>query len=509
MCQHQGRSRCFPGQDAGRWGNVPGSTPDLVRVAVVGGGLAGLTVTHELVRRARIDFLPLEIRLYEAEERFGGAIRSERSQDFLCEHGAASFSTTDDGVLRLVAELGLQGELIAAHAERGVSIWWNNAWHPMPPGLSRGTDNGRRALLRNTLLSSRAKLRVALEAQVPIRRRSVHETVAGFVTRRFGRQMLERVGEPLLAARHYGDPAALSVSYAFPELVALERSHGSVRKGLRRLDQRDEDRFGIPKKIVRSPEASFRDGMQVLVDGVAAAVRRGDTGALQCGGRLVGIRPAGDPLGAAAYALEIEGGEPWIADVCVLAVPARVTARLVRSFAPEVADGLDAIPHSSSLAVSLGYDRAAGAGFPEAMCCLVPGIQGRVALSCELVHQEFDYRTPAGAALVRVHMGGARNPALVDWDDDTAVRAARKEVAELFGVRAEPVLAKVARRPRGHPQHLVDHAARVRAIEHELEFHSGLLLTGAAIHGSSMAQVIDGSRATAATVADMARSLLA
>lgn len=503
------RGRRFPGQGAGRQGNVPGSTPDLIRVAVIGGGLAGLTATYELERRARLDFLPLEIRLYEAEERFGGAIRSERVLDYLLEHGPASFSTTDDGVLRLAVELGLQRELVPAHVERGVSIRWQGAWHAMPPGLSRCTDNGRRALLRSTLLSSRGKLRVALESQIPARRRNSHETAAGFVTRRFGRQMLERVGEPLLASQHFGGPAELNAHYVLSELVQLERSDGCVRKGLRRLQQRDEERFGIAKKILRSPQASFREGMQMLIDAMTAAVQRGDTGALQHGQRVTGIRPAGDPLGSAAYALEIEGGEPWVAEVCVLAAPARVSARLVRDFAPEVADGLDAIPHASSLAVYLGFDNAASTRLPEAMNCLIPRAEGRVALSCALVHQEFDFRTPPGAALVRVQMGGSRHPALIDWDDDTAVRAARKEVAELFDVRAEPSLARVVRRPRAHPQHLVDHRKRLNALERELSFHSGLLLTGAALHGSSVCQVIDGGRATAATVADMARSLLA
>lgn len=490
---------------------MSGSTPDLVRVAVIGGGLAGLTATYEVIRRTRIDFLPLEIRLYEAEDRLGGAIRSEQRDGFLIEHGPESFSTVADGALRLVVELGLRRELIPAHVERGASIWWKGDRHAMPPGLSlaNGHGSGRRALLRNKLLGARGRLRAALEPAVPARRRKTHETVAGFVTRRFGRQMLERVAEPMASAALLGDADELDMSYAFPELVELERRHGSVSAGLRHLHDPDAHRFGLPMKAVRSPRASFRQGMQVLVDALATAVRRSDTDALLCGHRVERISPAGDPLGAAAYAVHTEDGASWTADICVLALPARVTSRLLRSFAPEVADGLEAIPHASSLAVHLGYGRTGAAGLPEQTACLVPRSQGRTAVSCALVHREFDYRTPAGAALVRVSMGGPRNPALIDWDDDTATRVARTEVAELLGVDAEPALVRVVRRPRGHPQHLVDHDARMRAIEHELGFHSGLLLAGSAIHGASVAHVIEGGRAVAATVTDVARTRLA
>jgi oxygen-dependent protoporphyrinogen oxidase len=495
----------------GKKGKLPNSTPDLVRVAVVGGSLAGLATTYELIRRARIDFLPLEIRLYEAEHRLGGAIRSEWKQGFLLEHGAASFSTSDVDVLRLVAELGLQNELIAAHAERGMLVWWNDACHLMPPGLSPLAIAGKRALLRNSLLSATGKLRVACERFVPTRRRRSEETAAAFVSRRFGRQMLERVGDPLVAQRHAGDPAKLCAHEALSELVELERRHGSVRRGLQLLAQQEpesETAFGIPKKITRSPVVSCREGMQTVVDAMAAAVRRSDTGALQLSRRVVGLRPAGDPVGAAAYALRTSDGEEWVADICVLALPGRESARLVGGFAPEVAEGLDGVPHASSLAVYLGFERSA-TQVPEAVGCLVPYSQGRPSLGCTFVHQEFDYRAPPGAALLRFDMGGTRNASLVDWEDPTAVRTARAEAKALFGIDDEPVFTRVVRRPRAHPQYVIGHGKRIKKIERELAFHSGLMIVGSCLYGTGVAARIANGRTTAITVADVARTRLA
>jgi oxygen-dependent protoporphyrinogen oxidase len=220
------------------------------------------------------------------------------------------------------------------------------------------------------------------------------------------------------------------------------------------------------------------------------------------------LRPAGDPVGAAAYALETADGESWVADICVLALPARVASRLVESFAPEVAEGLASIQHASSLAVHLGYG-GRGKDLPEATGCLVPHVQGRPTAACALVHQEFGFRAPPGAALLRVHMGGERKPPLVDWDDDSAVRVARKEVAELLGVTGEPLLAQVSRRPRGHPQYVVGHAKRIQRIEKELGFHPGLLIAGSSLYGVTVPDVIDNGRTTAGTISDMARTRLA
>ena len=196
--------------------------------------------------------------------------------------------------------------------------------------------------------------------------------------------MLDRVGEPLLAGFYRGDAKQLGVRYTFPELVELEHRNGSIAKGLRaaaRGEDSDTEVFpGVAKKVTRSPIVSFRDGLQTLVDAVADAIQRNDTGALQLGRRVSGLRPAGDPVGAAAYAVETEDGESWIADICVLAVPGRIASSLVKPFAPEVAKGIAAVPYASSLSVHLGYDQRAAQDVPETMGCLVPSIQGRPSL---------------------------------------------------------------------------------------------------------------------------------
>jgi oxygen-dependent protoporphyrinogen oxidase len=483
----------------------------LVRVAVVGGGLSGLTTAHELIRRTRLDALPLEIRVYEAEERLGGAIRTEMKGGFTLEYGPDSFNTTSSSGLRLAVELGLREELIPAHVERGLLIWWEDRLHRMPAGLSSLSGGSLRALLGSTLLTPRGRIRAGLERFVPPRLTRSDECLAGFLRRRFGRQMCERVGDPLLAGFYRGDPEQLGIDHTFPELVEMERRERSVTRGVRRAlrDGGGREPFGgLPKKIAQVPTVSMRAGMGTLVDALAIGIRRNDSGALHVGRRVDRLRPAGDPLGAAAYAVDTQDGETWIADICVLAVPARAAARLVESFAPEVASELTAVPLTSSLTVHLGFPRQALREVPEAIGCLVPHGAGRPTIACAFVHAEFDYRAPPGTALLRVLLGGARKPELMNWSDETAVRVARKEVATLLDVGAEPLFTDVWRSPKAHPQYLVGHAERITAIQRQLDYHSGLLVGGSCLHGVAVPDVIDNARATAGIVADLAHTRL-
>jgi len=491
---------------------VNASTPELLRVAIIGGGLAGLTTAYELIRLTRIDALPLEIRLYESEETPGGSIGTERREGFLLERGADSFFTDNPAGLLLAVELGLQDQLIPAHVERGVLIWWDDQCHPLPPGLSRLAEGRLKDLLRSSLLTRMGKFRASLERLEPRRQPRSDESISSFVTRRFGKQILERVGDPMLAGLYRGDPDQLGIRYTFPELLELEQSYGSVAQG-RRSATRDNgagqgEFLGVPMKVTRSPIVSFRDGMRTLVDAVAEAIRRNDTGALRLGRRVRMLRPAGDPVGAAAYTVDTADGEAWTADICVLAVPQRMAASLVKGFAPEVAQGLLSIPHASSLSVHLGYDQRAAHSIPVTMGCFVPHSQGRPSLACWVTHRKLDFRAPPGAALLNVELGGERKAHFLDLKDRSAVRVARREAATLLGVKAEPVLTEVRRWPRSHPQYNVDHGERVQEIERQLDLHSGLLIAGSSLYGSAIPDIIDNGRATARIISDLVQTRL-
>lgn len=488
------------------------SEGELPRVAVLGGGLAGLATVYELVRLARTEALPIEIRLYEADRRLGGSVRSVRRDGFLLEHGSDSLDTTRPAGLKLAMELGLIGELVPARIERGVHVWWDGSMHPLPPGLSELAEGGLRDLWRSSLLGTGGKLRAGLERFVPRKRGSSDESLGAFVRRRFGRQVLERVGDPVLADAHFGDPALLSMRHAFPRLAELEREQGSVARGLRReREEREASRDahpGVPEKVTRSPRASFRGGMQALVDALTESIRERDKGALHPGRRVIRLRPAGDPLGSAAYAVELDDGRTWIADICVLALPARVSGELLEPFAPEIAMELGAVPHASSLAVYLAYRAGSVGRAPETIDCLVPHSQGRPLAACTPMHLKFDFRAPAGAALYRVTMGGMRKPEVLQAPDTTVVRMARQELETLLGIRAEPLFVEVFRRPRAHPQYTVDHGDRLAAVAHHLELHSGLLVAGGALHGVRPAELVENGRAVAGLVGDLARARL-
>ena len=213
-------------------------SPGPARVAIVGGGMAGLSTAYHLLRDAAGSRDQLEIRLYEASEELGGVIRTEREAGYLLDLGPDSIFTPKPEGLQLARELGLDSELIEAHTERPVRILWNGRLHPSPAGWSLVAPTDWRTFVGSSLFSVRGKARVALELLVPPRGDDADESIGAFVRRRFGNEVVERMADPLLAGIHAGDPERLSIRHTFPQLPALEREHGSIIRGLRRQQRR-------------------------------------------------------------------------------------------------------------------------------------------------------------------------------------------------------------------------------------------------------------------------------
>lgn len=490
--------------------------PERLRIAVVGGGLAGLSAAWELLAD---DDLDAELRLFEAEAHLGGVIRTREHEGYLLESAADSFFTDKPGGLELAVELGLVDELIPVHSEHGVQIWWDDRLHPMPPGLSLVAPTRLRGLFESSLFTLGGKLRAALEPLVPARRRA-DESIASFVNRRFGGQMLERVGDPLLAGIHAGDPTMLSIHHTFPRLPELERKHGSVIRGLKRrrraasrsaggdrpVDATNSTRIELREEIAGARFVSFRRGMQTLTDRLADAVRRADPEALRPSTAVVTLRPGnGNPARSGRFRLGLSDGSWWTADGCILAVPARAAAELTEGFDPVLAVELGAIPHASTLAVYLAYAPGAVGAMPAGTGCLIPHSQGHPVFAMSFLHRKLDGRTPEEGKLIRAFMGGMRKPELVRGRDATLVRIARDEAETLLGITATPLFSRVVRWPRAHPQYVVGHGQRVARIDERLAAWPGLHLAGASCRGVGIPDVIASGRAAARAVRDWRR----
>jgi oxygen-dependent protoporphyrinogen oxidase len=490
------------------------------RVAVVGGGVAGLVAAYELMERAAAAGIALRCQVVEADGRFGGKIGTSRVDGLVVEAGADSMLSAKPQALEWCRRLGLLDRIVNTRTEdRRTFVWSQGRLRELPEGLVLGSPARAGALLRSGLLSPRGAARMVLDVAVPARRDGAEESLASFFTRRLGREAFERVVEPLLAGIHAGDARRLSLEATFPRFAEMERQYGGLvratlaarREGGPRPDASPSPAAGaVPSGP--TPFVSLQTGLAELTEALVDRLRQSGVELMPgCAVRAVragrgdAARPApgSDPDGG--YEVVLEGRPPLAVDAVVLATPAPVTARLVASLCPPAAGLLQSIPHASTATVSLAYSESDLDRPPEGYGFVVPRVEQRDLIAATWSSQKWPGRAPAGQILVRGYVGGTGREPVLQADDDGLIRLVRAELSALAGITGRPFHAEVHRYPEGMPQYTIGHRARVERIRAELRGWPALAVTGAAYGGVGIPDCIaDATAAAGAVLVDLA-----
>lgn len=459
------------------------------RIAIVGGGIAGLSAAFYL-SRARTAGAQVEFVLFESGARLGGVIQTEPVEGCVVEGGPDSFLTEKPWAAQLCRDLGIEAELIhSLDAARKTFILRGGKLVEIPDGLMFLAPTKLWPMLTTPLFSAGAKLKMAREYLFAPRNQGEDaagdESVAAFVERHFGREMVERMADPLLAGVYGGEARRLSMCAVLPRFVEMERTTGSLSRALRRGKAET-------KVAARPLFTSLRQGMQQMVD--AAAAR---------------LAPQSVRLHSPVWTLRRSGSE-WRAvtdageqgfDAVVLAAPAYKAADLLGTVAEPLAAALREINYSSSITVALGYDEAAipaelrarvrGFGYlvPRAEAADDGGLQ---MLACTFVQNKFSHRAPPGRLLFRCFLapspaGGGhastRTDDILHRSDIEVVDAARAQLRAVLGLETEPLFTRISRWPQAMAQYEVGHLERVARIEQLAGELPGLHLIGNAYHG--------------------------
>jgi len=455
-----------------------------VEAAIVGGGLAGLTAAHELHRRG-VSFV-----LLEAGGRWGGVVRTERADGFLLEGGPDALLAQKAEGLALCRELGLAERLVPTNPQhRTVFVLHRRRLHRLPEGMVLGVPTRLGALARTSLFSWPGKLRMAADLVLPRRRSAADESIASFFRRRLGAQALDRLGAPFLAGIHAGDAERLSIRATFPRLVEMEARHGSLIRALAAA-RTGAGAAGAP------PFFSLAGGLSEMVE---ALVARLPADRLRTHAPVRELSREGE-----AYVVRLDGQEDLRARAIVLAVPAPRAAPLLARLDAELATLLAGIPFASGAVVCLGYRREDVRHALDGYGLIVPESEGLRTTACGFFSTKFPGRAPAGHVLLRGFLGGVRDPALLALPDDELQQVFRREMGDVLGLEAPPVLTRVFRWPGATPQLEVGHLDRLAALEWRLARHPGLFLTGAGLRGTGIPDTIADARRTARHVLDAA-----
>jgi len=504
------------------------------RIAIIGGGIAGLTAAYELAQQARAG-APVEAVLFESSNRLGGLIETVREGGFTVECGPDGWVSAKPWARDLALELGLADELIPSNdATRKTWILLstpeNPAGHlvPMPDGFHMMVPTDLAALDHSPLFSPAAiaayRAEPARAAELLAAAPTHDESVADFTLRHFGREVLDRVAAPLLSGVFGGDVRRLSVNAVMPAFVAMEREHGSLITALSRTSNLEPRTSAI--------FTSLRSGLGILIERLIASI---PPHWFRLNTSVTGIESRSQ-LTAHRSNLEHKTDElpPWTVltktgkhhgsdtfDAIFLATPLDATRALL---VPLDSPAAQLLPTESSSAVLVAfcYADAIRVPLPPGFGFLVPpnhahpeqalDPSANLLLACTFADQKFAHRVPPNGRLVRAFFGGAAADRIARCNNDEIAAIARLELARALNAAAPlsgpaptpappPVLTVVRRWPNSLPQYEVGHPTRVAELESRLQTLPGLALLGNSLHGVGLPDLIRDARAAAKKVA--------
>lgn len=440
----------------------------MTHVVIVGGGMSGLAAAYRL---HKLD-PALKLTLIERDERLGGKILTDTLNGFVLEGAADSFLARKPRGVGLCEELGIADQLYGRdprHAKTFVKA--DGALYPLPAGLSGMIPTNLEALANNPLISPAGKKRLAQEVTLPPRPKSADnddESVSSFVSRRLGREVYEKLVEPLMSGIYAGDGDQLSLAATFPQLRQLELNHGSLLKGLTAAPE------SAPSGQKYPPFVSLPGGMATFVQAILDQL---PTNTIVTGRSVATISRNVNQ----SYQIVLADGASLAADALIFATPAFVTARLLEPVDATLAAAHAAIPYASSAIVTLAYEEAIPQ--PEGYGYVIPRIANSDVLACTISSNKWHGRAPADGLLVRVYLGhyGQRD---VTQDSDAELLAlAQQEVAETLDLTATPTFHRIYRWPLSMPQYILGHLDRLAQMATRLPNQPGLFLAGAAYRG--------------------------
>ena len=444
-------------------------------VAIVGGGVTGLTAAYKLQQAVHVTYT-----LLESSNRWGGKIRTDTiggfgDQPFVVEGGPDSFITQKPWALQLARELGMEGRFLPTNDEqRKVFVLNKRKPIPLPDGVMLIVPTKILPFALSPLISPLGKLRMGMDLFIPPKEDDEDETLADFITRRLGREALDKIAEPLMSGIYNAEAEKQSLLATFPRFRKIEAEHGSLIKGMLAA-RRARSSQPQPSANGRRPPSifiSFEDGMEELVDELSSRLH-GD-----CRLETTVERVTRNDDG---YTLALHDGGELAADAVILAVPAYVAARLVQDEAPEAARLLRRIRYVSTGTISLAF-RAAEVNHPlDGFGLVIPRSERRPINALTWTSTKFDERAPEGYVLLRAFFGGSRNPQMMKAGDKELLTVVRSELKALLGIDARPIFHRIYRWHRANPQYDVGHLKRVRAIEAALPDH--LYVTGSPYRG--------------------------
>jgi protoporphyrinogen/coproporphyrinogen III oxidase len=453
------------------------------KVAIIGGGIAGLTAAFYLQKIARENNLPIELKLIEATHRLGGKMQTVSRDGFTIERGPDSFLARKTSIVRLAKEVGMDDQLV--HNSTGKSyVLVDEKLYSMPGGSIMGIPTEIGPFITTGLFSLTGKIRAAADFFLPRSESGKDQSLGEFFRRRLGDEVVENLIEPLLSGIYAGDIDHLSLMSTFPQFYQVEQKYRSLIIGMKKSapPQSKKPTESGGKKEKKGVFLTFKAGLQSFAEAIEAK--------LEPESILKGHRVKQVTKQDHGYELFLNNGETINADFVVVATPHKVTQAMFSQYA--FFDPFKSVPSTSVANVALAFPEEAikkdidGTGF------VVSRNSDYTITACTWTHKKWEHSTPKGKVLLRCYVGRAGDETVVDLSDDQIIKIVLTDLKKTMDITMDPEFAVISRWNESMPQYTVGHKQRLQAIKNQMtEELPGVFLAGASYEGIGVPDCID------------------
>lgn len=473
------------------------------RIAVIGGGITGLSAAYYAAKACRERGAQADITIIEQSGRLGGKIRTLHRDGCVIEQGPDSFLARKRPIVDLTDELGISGELVALNPSgRQTYMLRRGKLHPMPDGLMLGIPTKLMPFAKTGLIGPLGKLRAALDIVLPRRSDPGDESLGDFLRRRLGSDVLDHIAEPLLAGIYAGNTRELSLQATFPQFQEMERKHRSLMLGMMRSRMQPPLRgaappLPLPEAVRGSMFLSYKRGLGTLVEALG-----GELGACR---QLLGCEVASLSRAAQGVRVQFGGGGEETFDAAVIAVPNYAAAAMLPPDA--AAQELIGIPYASVANVVLAFRASDVSGAMAGSGFLVPKDEGLAITACTWTSAKWGHTAPDGLALLRCYVGRSGDERALALGDGELKAAVLADLRRTMGITAVPQFVEITRWERSMPQYPVGHLQRLGRFRAQLaEVLPGAFAAGSGYEGVGLPDCIGQGKQAAGLAVDYALS---
>lgn len=441
-------------------------------IAVLGGGISGLTVAYQL-KKLNKPFL-----LFEADDHLGGKVGSFKEAGFTCELGPNTVLVNNPEIKSLLQDLGLWDDIIFPDeiAIKSRFVLKNNKIEAIPTSL--------RTAVSSKLFSLKTVFSLLKELKVPAKNDDKEESLAAFSRRRFGAQIFDDFITPFITGIYAGDPEKMSMSYTLSIMKEAEKEHGSVIKGMMKkmkLKKLENEAAGLPKQKV----FSFKNGLQDLIDKLSNEI----SDAAKVNTRIKKI--SSTEGGYSISYLESNKEKTLTVDAIVSALPSFSLSDVLKLEAPNLSSKLKRVNYTNAVVVHLGFNKK-DLSFNKTAFGILSRKVEKVPFLGILFNSRFFPHTSKNKdqELITVICGGSRYPELVHKPDNEIEEEVIDSLTEVLGLKAAPLFSKVTKWKNGIPQYELGYAQVEKEIVSFQEKNSNFYLLGNYYKGISVSDCI-------------------